>query len=262
MIRTISVLVPLLLLTLVGSAARADESVSDVFQRGQEAYLAGRHLEAVAAYESLVSAGVDDADVYFNLGVAQMAADKPGYAVLNLERALRVRASDSEARRTLRLIRQELTRREANARGEATLASDSSVLEAAFRPFSSRSLEVAALGLWTATFLLLIALQISSREASRIRIGILITSVGLGAAVFLTGLAVRERWFEDGAPAIFVAERGSMRQGPDARTDIVGTIATGSPCRVLQSDTAFVEVQNAAGTVGWIPQGSVETIHR
>lgn len=74
----------LLLLGLTGSV------YEDTYRQGLEAYEQGRMEEAAEAFEKLTASGVADAALFTNLGNSYHGQNRPGLAVLNYERALRV----------------------------------------------------------------------------------------------------------------------------------------------------------------------------
>jgi tetratricopeptide (TPR) repeat protein len=75
----------LITLSLLGAAV-----YDETFVKANEAYAAARYEEAVREYERLVESGVEDADIFCNLGSAYFRLDNLGAAIANFERALRL----------------------------------------------------------------------------------------------------------------------------------------------------------------------------
>ncbi|MCL4263490.1 MAG: tetratricopeptide repeat protein [Anaerolineae bacterium] len=65
----------------------------------------GRTAEAIRAYENLVGQGVDDANLYFNLGNAYYQAGDLGNAILNYRRAEQLAPRDGDIQYNLALAR-------------------------------------------------------------------------------------------------------------------------------------------------------------
>lgn len=75
----------LISLSLLGGAV-----YDDTFAKANDAYAAGQYQDAVREYERLVESGVEDAEVFSNLGSAYFRLDDMGAAITNFERALRL----------------------------------------------------------------------------------------------------------------------------------------------------------------------------
>ena len=72
-------------------------------------YELGDFAGAAQAFEDVVTLGVKDPVLYYNLGVAYLQTDRPALAVLNFRRALALDPSDDDAEANLELARQQLT---------------------------------------------------------------------------------------------------------------------------------------------------------
>ena len=70
---------------------------------GNEAYSKGDYATAIEAYNAVLDAGQQSADLYYNLGNAYYRQDELGLAILNYERALRLKPHFRDARQNLEL---------------------------------------------------------------------------------------------------------------------------------------------------------------
>lgn len=68
-----------------------------------EAYGQNDYTRAVSLYESVLEHGYHSAELYYNLGNSYYRTDQIGKAILNYERALRLRPHDKEAQENLAL---------------------------------------------------------------------------------------------------------------------------------------------------------------
>ena len=89
----------LLLLPFTGQAQTPDELMA----RGNEAFKSGDFNGAVEAYSAVLDAGYESADLYYNIGNAYYRMDEYGQAILNYERALRLRPNFRDARQNVEL---------------------------------------------------------------------------------------------------------------------------------------------------------------
>ena len=74
------------------------------FEQANQAYRSGDYAAAIAQYEQLVSAKVEDAVVHYNLGNAYFGAGNPGRAVAHYERALQLDPMLDAARQNLETV--------------------------------------------------------------------------------------------------------------------------------------------------------------
>ena len=74
------------------------------FEQANQAYRRGDYAAAIAQYEQLVTARVDDAVVHYNLGNAYHGAGSPGRAIAQYERALQLDPGLEAARQNLETV--------------------------------------------------------------------------------------------------------------------------------------------------------------
>ena len=86
------------LLVLGGTAA-----AESLYYQGRQAYDKGNYPLAAQCYEQILDQGLCSSEVYYNLGNAYYRCDEMGRAILNYERALRLRPRDTEAQQNLDL---------------------------------------------------------------------------------------------------------------------------------------------------------------
>lgn len=74
-------------------------------EQADSAYNKEDYRRAVELYQSSIENEGRSSDIYYNLGNAYYRADKPGKAVVNYERALRLDPTNSDARANLEFVR-------------------------------------------------------------------------------------------------------------------------------------------------------------
>lgn len=97
---------PILLFLLALSIYQSPLSAQEPLQRAQladSAYRIADYEQAASLYEEVLASGFASPDLYYNLGNTYYSLDRFGLAILNYERALRLRPGMSDARDNLAL---------------------------------------------------------------------------------------------------------------------------------------------------------------
>lgn len=74
-----------------------------LMKQGNEAFKNADYTQAVSSYEAILNDGYENADLYYNLGNAYYRLEEFGMAILNYERALRLKPNFRDARQNLEL---------------------------------------------------------------------------------------------------------------------------------------------------------------
>lgn len=91
----------MLLLAIGVQATSTAHLKSNAALLGDSAYRVGNYTEAIDIYESVIAEGFTSANLYYNLGNAYYRDDQLGRAILNYNRALRLRPSMHDAKENL-----------------------------------------------------------------------------------------------------------------------------------------------------------------
>ncbi len=246
-----------LVLLVVGAApnARAD-TLEETFARANAAYFRGDYEAAGRDYQRLVTAGVIDADLSYNLGAVEAKRGRYGAAIQHFERALWLRPGDGGAESALAEVRAALGARRAAARGEAEVEAGS-FGEAVFGGISADTLAVLALAFDVILFLALAALLVVRRESVRIGLGIAAVVAAVGLVVGGAGLAVQSGWLDEGERAVVLSERAPLREGPDARASERHHAPEGHRAWVLERERGWARVRVPGVGEGWIERDAI-----
>jgi tetratricopeptide (TPR) repeat protein len=238
--------------------AEDSSSLSELFEAANIAASRGNHEAAVSRYQTLIDAGVRDADVFFNLGtVFAQAGDYPR-AILSYERALLFRPGDERVVENLRRAEQALEEQRAEKEGEATIRRSSSIGDALYGRFTEDLLAYVLL-LANAAFFLSLGWAWLSRRRGRWLIAATSTA-GLVLALSALGLAVKAGMLRDGPRGVVLGERVALREGPDERARVREFGRGGDRAQVVNADGGFVKLKVAGGAQGWAPASSVGLI--
>lgn len=240
-------------------AARA-ESLDEIFRAGNDSFAHGQYDVAAERYQRLIDAGVRDADVYMNLGLAHARAGELGRAVLAFEQSLHYRPGDTEATNALNQARASIGKRSAERQGEALVETRPPLMEAIVRPFSEDTLAYALLFCDAVLFLSLIVRRRAQNETTRTGLAVAAALSGLALLCVLSGLLVKRGTFREGEPAIVLRDGAELREAPDPRATLRARASEGGSARILARDQGFARVRTSSGAVGWMSDADVALI--
>ena len=86
------------ILILAVALSATAQTPRQLMQQGNDAYAKSDFAEAVRLYNTVLDAGYQSADLYYNLGNAHFRMEDYGLAILNYERALRLKPNFRPAR--------------------------------------------------------------------------------------------------------------------------------------------------------------------
>ena len=75
-----------------------------LFSSANAAYKAAQYDKAIEAYSQVRAQGLENAELYYNLGNAHYKLGHTSQAILNYERALKLQPTDEDAQHNLRLV--------------------------------------------------------------------------------------------------------------------------------------------------------------
>ncbi len=247
------------LLLTAASGAHA-QSLIELFSAGNQAYFQGDFKHAAGYYQRLVDAGVDDPDVYFNLGTACARNGELGRAILYFERAERLSPGDTDAAQALATARAALGKRRAEAQGEATVETRPPVAEALVRPYRESTLAGLVLGLDLLFFALLFGRRFLLSETLRNSFAISAAVAALSLIAAAGALAQKSGAFDEGRAAVVLRDGAEVREGPDPRARSRAQAHEGQSARVLRRDGSFLRVRIGGGAQGWMQDRDVAMI--
>jgi tetratricopeptide (TPR) repeat protein len=243
-----------------GADAAAAQSMDAIFAKANEAYFAGDHEAAARGYQQLIDAGVDDANVYFNLAAAHAERGRYGAAILAFERCLRVAPGDSAALEGLAAARAALGDRRAAAEGEATVQTRPPLVEALVQPFSETTLAWLVLLLDVLVFALLWLRPRARGEARRVALAVAWPLAAVIGVLAAGALVVKSDALRDGRAAIVLIDNAKLREGPDAHARSRGTAREGEYARLLAREAGYARVELPGKRRGWLLASEVQAI--
>jgi len=230
-------------------------SPDELFAQGNAAYEAGHFEDAVTAYERILAYGVEDARVHYNLGNSYFRLNRPGPAILNYERALRLDPADREARDNLDLaggmIRDRVVAPE--------IPYPIQVVKSALDRTSTDRIALVFVLFYLLAGGLLGAFWVS-RDSVRRRL-LAYGALALGLCAIVSAAAFVYRVQVDRTDiAVVMQDRVDVRAGPAADNTVLFTVHEGTRMQVRNRLSGWYQVSLPNALSGWIPAGAVEEV--
>ncbi len=222
----------------------------EIFERGNQLYQEGDFSGAIAAYEAVLTAGYESADLYYNLGNAHFKAGSLGQAILHWEKA-RLRApGDPDILANLELARS-LTVDEVEPLSRFWLIS----VVSWWVGLLPRALLISIVSAtWLATVGGAVVRILARRSDVRWIGGWVAGLAGAALLVFGTNLVVRELGIGQPELAVVLAREVPVRSAPAEDDDLtLFRVHEGTRVRIDQRTGEWAEIVLEDGKVGWVP---------
>lgn len=219
-------------------------------------YRVGDYAGAIEAYEAVLADGFTSAELYYNLGNAYYRTDDIPRAILNYERALRLRPSMTDARENLALAQSHTIDHIDNLP----------------RLFIARWIDALRTGItpavWRVLWLLLLALTAAAvltvaigRDTTLRRWGL---GIGIGVGIlFLISTAFlisSTHWRNAHSEAIVMQQSVSVKGSPENQSTDKMILHAGTRVHISESLEGWDKITIADGTSGWCPANAIERI--
>ena len=237
--------------------ARETEYLDSLWHRGVEAYTDGQFQESVDAWKAVENAGVESAELYYNLGNAYFKASDNARAVLYYERALKLDPSFSDARFNLEFA-ESMNQDKIDVVPEFVLKSWARKI-----CYSMKSDTWAFLSLLLlAVFLGLVLLFLLGKTPAARRTGfytailaILLSAGCYGAARWQRNIYLKADY------AIVMRPVSSVKSSPSAESSKdLFVLHEGTKVSVLDSVGKWYRISLSDGRQGWINETDIEII--
>lgn len=250
-------LAALLFAVTLRPAPCAAQSFEALFDEGNHAFFQADYETAQARYEALIEAGVDDPDVHYNLGATYARQGRHGRAIVEFERARRLRPSDEGVAQALDASRAIVGRRHAERDGEAVVEAGAPFGEALFAFLSEDALAWLVLALVWLGCVAIVALFFVQAERLRLALGVAVPLLLLAVLLTGSGLLSRRGVFAAGPAAIVVRDDAPLREGPRREARERARALEGERAEVLARDGEWARVRLGGGREGWVEADDV-----
>lgn len=242
-----------LALSLAGSVARAELSdPGGVLHEGNTAYQSGDYEKAATLYRQLADNGFASADLFFNLGTAELRGGHRGEAILWFERALRLDPHDADVQFNLAEARKGNIDKVVGAREET------SFIERVGERVPAKAAGFAFAGAWLLAFGALIIRRLTQRGRSAL-LGISLIS---GVLAMTAALLLWTAWWHrtQARYAVVTSAAAAVREGPAADFRTAFEVHEGLKVRVVREESGFLRVRLPNGTEGWMAAADAPVI--
>lgn len=250
-------LVALLLgLGLSALPARAQDDVSGLWQKAEEAFAAGQWQNALNFYQMIEGESLQSADLYYNIGNTYFKLDDKAHAILYYERALKLDPSHDDAAHNLEIVRQ-LTLDKIDSVPDFILVSW-------FRQLRQRcganSWAWITLGLLLVVGVLLTLFRNGASLALR-RVSFILACVAFLLAVFAFIFSLQQkRAVTRQDSAVVTSPVCSVKSSPADGGTTVFVLHEGTKVRLLDNVGDWSKIAIADGRQGWAPACTFEVI--
>jgi tetratricopeptide (TPR) repeat protein len=248
----------LLITLLVASpSALAQEPISptQVMLAANRAYEAGDYLRAAAGYEALISYGLRNADVYYNLGNAYFKHGDLGRAILNYRRAYRLDPRDPDILTNLTIARAQTLDRLESSEGTLT-----NLVQLAEEWLTLREAAFLALFLWLSLCGLALLTILLPRRRRLSVIAMAIVAIFLAVGLF----SIANRYYSEQRypPAVVVVPQVDVTSGPGGSDQylVEFELHSGAEVRLVESRPGWQRLTLADNLQGWVPAEAIERV--
>ena len=232
------------------------KAVDEWVAEGDQHYRMGNYDVAVDYYGMALGAGFASADLYYNLGNAYYRIGQMGPAILNYERALRLKPSMSDAKENLALAESKTVDR----------------ITQLPKLFLVRWIDALCVGispaLWRVIWLVLLALVGAAVVAFRLGRNRAIRKAGLIVGAVLVLLIVvssllmlsSTRRYNAHKEAVVMSQSMTVKSSPEEQSVDKLILHEGTKVVVSDSLSGWYKITLADGTTGWCIPADVERI--
>jgi tetratricopeptide (TPR) repeat protein len=229
---------------------------AELIKQGNEAYSRGEFSYAIELYEQVIDAGLEAPELYYNLGNAYFRENQLGPAILNYERALRLRPNDESVRHNLEVANNRII----------DLIEPVPVIF--YERWWQQFLSLMSMDEWAIAgiislvlFLVMLSVYFFSRTS-----GVKKWAFGLSLLLFIVTFTTfsaaqkqYQRLFLHPEAIVFVPRVTAKSAPGDASPDLF-VIHEGSKVKITDELGEWYEVRLANGNVGWVKKQSLEVI--
>lgn len=228
----------------------------DLANAGDDSYRLDNYPDAIEHYESVIASGMTSADLYYNLGNAYYREGQMAKAILNYERALRLRPSMDDAKENLAL---------ANSHTADRITELPRLFLVRWIDWLCSSVTPAT---WRVVWLLLLAAVGVSVVLLRLGRSLPLRKAGLVGAIISAVLLIiatvflfsATAHFNSHSQAIVMEQTITVKSSPEQKSVDKMLLHEGTKVDILEELSGWYKIRIADGTTGWCQSSTIERI--
>ncbi len=231
----------------------AAESINTEFEQANKAFSAGNYEKAIGIYSKLDTLGVENADLFYNLGTAHSRLGHWGKAIQQYERALKIDPTHEDTRHNLSTLREFIAHRANKSGRDALLSPPVTPWRAMMDRFSPAGASWAFLILHSLFFIALMIRRIIGAEMPRLTLGVAAGILGILSFSMLSITIGKWHAHNFVKEAIIINDgQTQVMEGPDSTVKRF-ILEEGSRVELVQSQGRWTRLHDAEGRDGWVP---------
>ncbi|MBT8399968.1 MAG: tetratricopeptide repeat protein, partial [Rhodothermia bacterium] len=237
------------------AVAHADvEEAARLFDEGNASYREGNFDDARTAYEAVLSMGFESAALYQNLGNAYFRLDRLGQAMLNYQRAARLRPANPEIRHNIRLVQTRSRDRFSQVPTPVLARWWNGFIDG----FGMRTLFwIGAISWLAGTILAGYRLWTSASGPWSRRVITLLCATGL---FLLAGALATSAVRSNIAAGVVVSDRVEVRDEPEGGSRSAVVVHEALVIDILKVEEGWAEIRLPNGITGYVPEEAVAAV--
>jgi tetratricopeptide (TPR) repeat protein len=246
------ILVTFLVITSLITQAQEIEK----FNSANAFYAEGNYQEAIEEYQSLLAEDNVSTDIYFNIGNCYYKSDDIPNAILNYEKALKLKPDNEDALFNLKMANKR-TIDKIDRLPELFIGSSWKTL------VTSKTVESWAyytIGLIFLSLILFVSYLLMQQVIIK-KAGFYAGFLFLGLSMFTLLMASQHNSIiEKSAEAIIFAPTTTIQSEPNAKAEKLFTLHEGTKVTLLEENTEWSKIKLPNGNIGWIKSDEIKSI--
>jgi len=221
------------------------------FARGNAAYKGGDYPKAIDTYEGILKAGLENGDLYYNLGNSYFKLNHLGKAILNYERARQLMPRDSNLlfnyQYAISLVKN-------HGEGGSFGFFERQIVQ--YRDHWTTN-EIT----WIIFMVLFLVMGFYWLAFFQKWPGMrrMIVFMGLGSILIFHGWVLANKLEKESSDAVIIQETESKYE-PNERGTVYFQLPEGSKVTILKESESWLKVKRIDGKIGWIKSETAEKI--
>ena len=230
------------------TASNAAETCTSL-ETGTKAYNQGDYERAIDEWRSCADNGLNDADLFYNLGNAYFRNGKLGFAIFYYKKALRLRANDEDILHNLKYA-QAMTRDKVDEDEE-----ENPILSVLFRMHHALSLKVQLwimLGIFWTIALAAVAIKLSLRDKLKNIFTGIIFALTIAFCVFGASAGYKIFVLETDVTGVVTAADADVTSAPSDKSQTLNTLSEGTSFQVISTQGNYAEIKLGEKIKGFV----------